>query len=512
MQKAHNQLSNKQLLAFLGMVIGMFMAILDIQIVASSLPIIAAGLSASNDELSWIQTSYLIAEVIVIPITGFIARLLSIRLAYFISTLGFTIMSILCAFAWNIESMIIFRSLQGFFGGAMIPTVFSTIFLIFPEEKRHVVTIIVGLVVTIAPTLGPTLGGYITDIFSWHFMFLLNVLPGIFVFFVVFSYGHFHDKPNYNLLQKFDYVGIIIMALTLGGLQYVLEEGNKKDWFDDNLIVILSIVVLLGFIILIVWELKYINPILDLSAFKNKNFTLGCIYSFILGLGLYNAVYLLPLFLFSVSGFNTIQIGFTMMFTGIAQFISAPIAGTLVKKGLDLRIVLGIGIVMFSLGCYLNSCLTPDSKTLELALPQFIRGIALMFCFIPINDIALGKISAEQIQNASGLYNLMRNLGGAIGIAMINNILNNKTKIATQYLKENISSTSDSAYNNIAIITEKFNGYVIDSQKFAYLLLNNNIKMNAFIIAINEVFIIISMLFILSAVLIPFTSVVKKKS
>ncbi len=258
--------------------------------------------------------------------------------------------------------------------------------------------------VTVAPTLGPTLGGYITEILSWHFMFLLNVIPGIFVCTVVFLYGDF-DKPNYKLLKNFDFLGILLMALTLGLLQYVLEEGNKKGWLEDNLILFLSIAVALGFVLLIIRELTFINPILDLKTFLYKDFTFGCLYSFVMGIGLYGAVYILPLFLFTIAGYDTLQIGATMMVTGGAQFLSAPLAGRMLGLGVDLRLMLIIGLGGFALGCHLNSFLTPDSKFAAFVLPQFVRGLSLMFCFIPTNNIVLGNMPKERVGNASGLYN-----------------------------------------------------------------------------------------------------------
>ena len=354
-----------QILAFFALVVGMFMAILDIQIVASSLNEIAAGLSASGDELSWIQTSYLIAEVIIIPVTGFATRLLSTRIFYFIAAFGFTCMSILCSLAWSIESMIIFRALQGLFGGAMIPTAFAAVLIIFPKHLYALVNVIIGLTVTVAPTIGPTLGGYITEVSSWHFMFLINVLPGIFVCSTVLKHVNF-DKPNRKLLENFDFAGIILMAVSLGCLQYVLEEGNKKDWFEDNSILFLSIITAFAFILFIHREIRVRNPIVDLSAFANKNFTLGCCYSFIMGVGLYGTVYLLPLFLFTVAGYNTYQIGVTMVITGLFQLVSAPLAGKMFDSGADKRIILAIGFSLFSIGCYMNSFLTNESQYWEL--------------------------------------------------------------------------------------------------------------------------------------------------
>jgi len=503
------EVSTKTILAFFAMVVGMFMAILDIQIVASSLSVIAAGLSASGDELSWIQTSYLIAEVIIIPITGFASRLLSTRVSYFIAALGFTVMSVFCSLAWNIESMIIFRALQGFFGGAMIPTAFGAVFIIFPKRMHLKVTMIIGLVVTVAPTIGPTLGGYITETISWHFMFLINIIPGIFVCIVVWSYVDF-DKPNYKLLNNFDFVGIILMVVSLGTMQYVLEEGNKKGWFDDNHILFLSIIVVVSFVWLLIRELTCKNPIVDLEAFRNKNFTFGCVYSFILGVGLYGSVYLLPLFLFTIAGYNTLQIGVTMVVTGLFQFASAPLAAKMVGSGVDKRIILAIGFATFALGSYANSFLTAESAYWEMFIPQMVRGLALMFCFMPINDLALGNLPKHEVQNASGLYNLTRNLGGAIGLAIINSLIISKSQIYAQSMKESMSFSSPQVQERIEFFTQSLVGKVRDPETAAIQLLDNVVAREAFVIAINNVFVIIAILFCMGMALIPFSSAPKE--
>ena len=510
-EQESQEVSPKTILAFFAMVVGMFMAILDIQIVASSLSVIAAGLSASGDELSWIQTSYLIAEVIIIPITGFAARLLSTRISYFIAAFGFTVMSVLCALAWNIESMIIFRALQGFFGGAMIPTAFGAVFVIFPKRMHGKVTMIIGLVVTVAPTIGPTLGGYITEAISWHFMFLLNVIPGVFVCTTVFRYVDF-DKPNYKLLKNFDFLGILLMILSLGSLQYVLEEGNKKDWLQDNHLLFLSILVVVTFVWLLIRELTCKNPIIDLSAFKNKNFSFGCVYSFILGVGLYGSVYLLPLFLFTIAGYNTLQIGITMIVTGVFQFVSAPLAGKMFDSGMDKRIILTIGFATFAYGCYLNSFLTADAAYWELFIPQMVRGLALMFCFMPINDLALGTMPKDEVQNASGLYNLTRNLGGAIGLAIINSLIISKSQIYAQSMKDNMPITSPQVQERLEFFTQSLIGRVNDPETAAFQLLDNVVMREAFVIAINNVFVIIAMLFCMGMILIPFSSTPKMET
>ncbi len=498
-----NTLSTRKYIGFFGMIIGMFMSILDIQIVASSLPVIASGLSASQEELSWVQTSYIIAEVIVIPLTGFFSKLLSTRIAFCVAATGFTIMSIICALSNSLESMIIARFFQGMFGGAMIPTVFGIIYIIFEPKERSVVVIIIGLVVTVAPTLGPTLGGYITDILSWHFMFLLNLIPGICSVILVFIYADF-DKPNIKVMNNFDYIGAFLLITSLGCFQYILEEGGRKDWFENSLISVLSLYVATSFVLLIYHELTTQNPILDLFALKNRNFAVGCILSGMLGVGLYGSVFLLPIFL-SAAGLNTIQIGIIMVITGISQFISAPFAGACAKHGVDKRLMMVFGISMFGFGCYLNSFMTFESRFYELAFPQFVRGFALMFCFVPINDISLGTLPTHQVQDASGLYNLMRNLGGAFGLAIINYKLNKHAIICSDILSSNLSATSELGQNHLEHLSSMLNINQADQYASAIYMTQKILLREGFTIAINNMFAYIGLMYIFALILIPLT-------
>ncbi len=490
-------------IAFLGMIVGMFMAILDIQIVASSLPVIAAGLSATQDELSWVQTSYIIAEVVIIPLSGFVTKLLSTRISYSIAALGFTIMSVMCAFATNLESMIIFRAFQGFFGGAMIPTVFATIFLIFEPKERPFVTIIIGLIVTVAPTLGPTIGGYITDVASWHFMFLVNVIPGIFVCSVVFLFADF-DKPDYSLLENFDFIGVFFLITSLGSIQYILEEGARKLWFESNLILGLSLYAFFGICFLIYHELTIAKPILNLRSFRHRNFTIGCILSGVIGIGLYGSVFLLPVFLGNSAGLDTLQIGIIMSVMGVSQFISAPITGMIMKTNPDRRVMMFFGLSAYGLGCYLNSFLTPESRFYELMIPQMIRGFSAMFCFIPINDMALSALPRSEIQNASGMYNLMRNLGGAFGLAILNSQINDHTIINRDILSSNIPKTSEIVQNSLANIANMIDGHVSSVEAASLTIMNNLLLRDSFIISINNIFAYISVLYFFSLFLVFF--------
>ncbi len=446
----------RQWAGFMTMVVGMFMAILDIQIVSSSLSEIQAGLAASADEISWVQTSYLIAEVIMIPLSGFLSRLLSTRVLFTLSAAGFTLMSLACSFADSMGAMIVFRALQGFIGGAMIPTVFATSFMIFPLDKRPVVSVMIGLVATMAPTLGPTLGGWITDNFSWHWLFLINIGPGLFVTVMVWLLVDV-DRGDRSLAQDFDWPGLTLMALFLGGLEYVVEEGPRNDWFSDQTILLFAMVSGVSSLLFLWRVLAAANPIVELRAFTNRNFALGSFYSFILGIGLYGSVYLLPLFLAQVRGLNAFQIGEIMGITGAFQFASAPMAGAL-SKHVDLRLMLFAGLSLFGLGLWENSLLTADSDFNELILPQALRGVSLMLCFIPINILALGRLPPDKVKNASGLYNLMRNLGGAIGMAGINTTIQDRLTLHLDRLGDQINLARPEVQSFLDGLSARFDG------------------------------------------------------
>lgn len=431
---AHRQLTRRDWLGFFAMVVGLFMAILDIQIVASSLGEIRAGLSATVEEIAWVQTSYLTAEVIVIPLTAWLARSLSTRTVFAISSGLFTLTSFACGFSWNLGNMIVFRSLQGLSGGTMIPLVFSAIYLIFPPDRRMGPMIMTGLVATIAPTIGPTLGGWVTQALSWQWLFFVNFVPGILVTMLVWSVVDI-DRPNYALLKQIDIVGVALIALFLGPLVYVLEEGPREDWFNSSSITVFALISLVSCILMVWRELSAQHPVVDLRAFRDRNFLIGCMLSFAIGIGLYGSTYMLPVILATVRGFNSLQIGTIMIVTGSCQFISGPIAGQVAKR-IDQRLMLALGLSVLATGLWLFSHTTADVDFGQLFWPQVLRGVSIMFCFLPITAIALGTLPRNEIQNASGLYNLMRNLGGAIGLAGINTFMASQFDLHRERLAE----------------------------------------------------------------------------
>ena len=491
-----------QTIGFFIMVVGMFMAILDIQIVSSSISEIQAGLAASPDEISWVQTAYLIAEVVMIPLSGFLSRLLSTRILYVISAAAFTLSSLACAVAWNIESMIVFRALQGFLGGAMIPTVFAASFILFPAEKRAGISVLIGLVATMAPTIGPTLGGYLTQTFSWHWLFLINIVPGIIVTTGVWFLVHF-DKPNLDLLKGFDFLGLALMAAFLGSLEYVFEEGPRWDWFEDQSIFTFAVIATMAGIGFFIRVLQAKNPIVDLRAFADRNFSLGCLYSLIIGVGLYGSVYIVPLFLARVRGLNSLQIGEIMFVTGVFQFVSAPIAGALSKK-LDLRLMLAIGLVAFGTGVYMTTWITADWSFWELFWPQAVRGVSLMFLFLPINTLALGTLPPDKIKNASGLYNLMRNLGGAFGLAGINTVMINRSALHTSRIADHIALTNPKVQATVDNFSQMFTAGGLGNPDLAAVkMLNNLVRKQAQVLTFADSFLLMALLFYAGLLLMP---------
>src|SRR5205085_9595108 len=366
-----DRIAPRRLVAFLIMVFGMFMSILDIQVVSASLSDIQAGLSASSTEVSWVQTAYLIAEVIAIPLSGFLSRALGTRLLFAISASGFTIASFLCGFASTIEQMILWRALQGFLGAGMIPTVFASAYTVFPRTKFHIVAPIIGLVATLAPTIGPTIGGIITDWMSWHWLFFINILPGIGITVGVLALVDF-DKPHLELLERFDWWGLITMAGFLGTLEYVLEEGPQYQWLQDTSVATCAAVSVVSAIAFFYRVLSAEEPIVDIRTFGNRNFGVGCLISFCLGVGLYGLTHMYPRYLAEVRGYSALMIGETMFVSGLTMFLTAPVVGRLMLR-VDMRLMIAAGLVLFALGSFQMTWITRDYDFYELVLPQVLR-------------------------------------------------------------------------------------------------------------------------------------------
>lgn len=420
---------------FLAMALGSFMAVLDIQIVASSINELRAGLSASIDEIQWVQTAYLIAEVIAVPLSGYMSRMLSTRVYFVISAFGFTLASIACAFSWSLGSMVVFRVLQGLLGGGMIPTAFASMFILFPDAKsRAMPQVLTGMLTMTASSLGPTIGGYVTDTLSWHWLFLLNVGPGLLCGTAVWTLLRI-DRPQPELFKNFDLRGLLFMAMFLGGLEYTLDEGPRKDWFAEDSVAVCAVMTVVGGVLFFWRSFTAKHPIVDLRAFHDRNFAISSLVSTVLGIGMFTLIYLTPVFLGQVGGYNPLQIGEVMMIQGGTMFFSAPLVGRLNAK-MDPRYVIAIGLALIAAGTYMNSFLTADWGIVEFALPQALRGAGFVFSFIPMTGLALGTLPPSEVHNASGLFNVTRNIGGALGLAVITTLINRRTWLHWQQLAE----------------------------------------------------------------------------
>ncbi len=483
----------RKVAAFLAMVFGMFMAILDIQIVSASLAEIQAGPGTSADEISWVQTSYLIAEVIMIPLSGFLGREMSTRILFTVSAAGFTAASFLCATATNIDQMIVYRAIQGFIGGGMIPAVFAAAFTIFPASKRAVVSPMIGLVATLAPTIGPTVGGYLSHALSWHWLFLVNVVPGIAVSIAAFTLIDF-DKPNWKLFAKFDWLGLAAMAAFLGSLEFVLEEGPGNDWLADRAVLITAVTMAVGCVVFFWRALSRDEPVVDLAAFRDVNFAFGSVFSFVMGIGLYGLTYLYPLYLASIRGYDSLMIGETVFVSGLATFLTAPLAGFLSAK-MDLRLMMMAGFLGFAASTWMLTGMTADWDFGELLLPQVLRGVSLMLCMVPINNLARGTLPPERLKNASGLYNLTRNLGGAVGLALINTVLGERQDLHYARLADSVSWSNPEALRQLDTMARGLSAQGIDGARGALAQMVGRVTQQAVVMSFIDVFTLLTLLF-----------------
>jgi DHA2 family multidrug resistance protein len=495
----------RDILPFIVMCVGMFMALLDIQIVASSLQDIGGGLSAAQDQISWVQTAYLIAEITMIPLSGWLTRVFSTRWLFTISAAGFTVTSLLCGLAWNIESMIVFRAMQGLLGASMIPTVFTSSFHYFQGHRRVYSAAVVGTIASIAPTLGPVIGGWITDTLNWHWLFYINLIPGAAVTLLIPSLVKI-DKPDLSLLRGADYSGILLMAVGLGSLQYVLEEGARWNWFDDKTITVFAYVAVIAGVLFVVRSLTYKNPVVDLRAFTNRNFFLGCVLSFITGVGIFATIFLTPLFLGYVRGYSAWQTGLAIASTGAASLAGVPVYILLARK-FDIRWLMMFGMACFGLSMWSFTFITHDWGGNELWLPQILRGFPQVFVVAPAVNLGLGSLPPERLKYASGLFNMMRNLGGAIGIAACATILNDRTNLHFLRLAEHLNATNTAMkewlHNVGAHFTTLNGGDTLHGQAAALKQLWSLTFREAQVQTFADAFFAITLCFVISTLLVP---------
>ena len=422
-------------IGFSAMTLGMFMAVLDIQVVVTSLPEISEALAIGADRMSWVQTAYLIAEVIAIPLTGLLTRVLSLRWLFVGALSLFTLASAGCAASAGFDTLIVGRIVQGFAGGVLIPSVFSAVFLLFPFRQQGIATTLGGVMAVLAPTVGPLVGGWITQTYSWHWLFLVNVLPGIAAAAVAASFLP-REAGELAHARAIDLAGLVLMVIALAALEIGLKDAPKHSWVSWRVIGLLILSVLAGFVF-VRRSLGRLQPIVDLSALADRNFAVGCWLSFTLGISLYGSTYLMPVFLAFAREHGPLEIGRIMLVTGVAQLLTAPIAVELERR-VDGRVLMLGGFSLFAVGLGWSAFETWETDFDGMLVPQILRGSAIMFCLLPPTRLALGQFPPERVADASGLFNLMRNLGGAIGLALIDTVIWGRAPILAEEIGQRL--------------------------------------------------------------------------
>lgn len=490
-------------IGFAAMCVGMFMAILDIQIVATSLPTIQTALKIAPDAMSWVQTSYLIAEVVTIPLTGFLTRLLGMRRLFVIAISVFTLASLGCAMSGNFTQLILWRILQGAAGGTLIPSVFAAVFLLFPPSRQPVATMLAGVLAVLAPTVGPIAGGWITATFSWHWLFLINILPGIACALLagaVLPRAAVHPAEARTL----DIAALVMMATALAALEIALKEAPERGW-GAGLVVALLALSVASFTGFIRRTLRASHPLVDLRHFADRNFLVGCLLSFVLGIGLFGSVYLMPVFLAFVRHHDALAIGAIMLVTGAAQLLMAPVAVALEQR-LDARLLTMAGFALFAAGLAMSFWQTPRTDFDEMFWPQVLRGMAIMFCLLPPTRLALGNIAAAGVADASGLFNLMRNLGGAIGIALIDTVIYGRAPIHGRTIADQLLAGDVATAQFVGIPLELFQSRTAGvPDPMIQAMLQPMVEAAALTHAINEAWALLALLTVVALLCVPFT-------
>ncbi|MGB8289976.1 MDR family MFS transporter [Rhizobium ruizarguesonis] len=451
--------------AVVGSTLGAFMAVLNIQIVNASLADIQGAIGAGTDDGGWISTSYLIAEIVVIPLSAWLARVFSLRNYLLVNAILFLIFSVACAFAANLQQMIILRAIQGFSGGVLIPMAFTIIITLLPKAKQPIGLALFALSATFAPAIGPTIGGYLTENWGWEYIFYVNLVPGALM--VGLLWVSLDRAPmNLKLLAKGDWPGIITMAIGLAALQTVLEEGNKEDWFGSDFIVHLSVIAAVSLTLFLIIELKTAQPLLNLRLLVRRNFGFGIVANFLLGIALYGSVFVLPIYLTRIQGYNSEQIGMVLAWTGIPQLLLIPLVPRLMKR-FDVRLLIVIGFALFAASNFMNVHMTGDYASDQLFWPNIVRAIGQALVFTPLSAIATAGIEQENAGSASALFNMMRNLGGAVGIASLQTFLSKREQFHSNILTNSVSVFEEATRDRIARLTGYFMSHGVSDQALA---------------------------------------------
>ncbi len=421
-------------IGYIAACVGMFMAILDIQVVVTSLKVIEESLAIGADRMSWVQTAYIIAEVIAIPLTGLLMRVFSMRWLFVGALTTFTLASIGCAASSGFTDLLMWRVLQGFAGGVLIPLVFSGIFLLFPKGfEQTLATTVGGLLAVLAPALGPITGGWLTENFTWHWLFLINIGPGV-VSVIAGALCLPRSPLRLGLFANLDWASLVAFGLSLALLIVGLKEAPQNGW--------ISVVVLACFVtsaVLLAFAVSRPQPAISFELLHDRGLAFGCMLSFILGFVLFSAVYVLPVFLAFVRFHGPLAIGMITLVMGATQIVFAPLI-VQIDRFFDARWLSMIGFVAFGVGLAMNAGLTVNADYDEVFWSQVVRGAAVALCILPPIRLALSLFPMDRVNDASGLFNLVRNIGGVIGIAVCDTIIFGRSPLHGERILETIKT------------------------------------------------------------------------
>src|ERR1700722_13849557 len=491
----------------LGALLGAFMAVLNIQITNASLLYIEGGIGTGVDNGAWITTAYLIGEIIVIPLTDYLSRVFSFRRYLIVNTVLFLGFSISCAFAQNLGQMIVLRGLQGFSGGVLIPMAFTLVLTKLPRPQQPIGLALFALTATFGPAIGPTVGGYLTETYGWQYIFFVNLVPGA-VMVIVLWLTLEREPMRLSLLAQGDWTGIGAMAIGLAALQTVLDEGNKDDWFDSVLIVRLALVAAV-FLALFVWiELRSASPAVNLRLLGRRNFGFGTLANVLVGFALYGTVYILPQYLGQVFGYNAEQIGFVLAWTGLPQLVIIPFVPWLMGR-VDARLIAMSGLCVFAVSCFMNAYMSPDYAGDQLLVPNIVRSIGQAVVLTPLTAIAMAGIARASSAAASGVFNMLRNLGGAFGTAILATIVTKREQFHSNVIGSDVTLFRDSVRERLNDLTAYFVSHGVSdpatAQREAIVALGNSVRKQAMIMGYADTFTVLGVLLLLAAGLLLFT-------
>ncbi|MBB3387713.1 DHA2 family multidrug resistance protein [Rhizobium sp. BK275] len=505
--RASTKASTRDWIAVLAGMIGAFMAILNIQITNASLLDIEGGIGTGVDNGAWISTSYLIGEIVVIPLTAYFSNVFSFRRYILVNSILFPLFSMACAFAHDLGTMILLRGLQGFAGGVLIPMAFTMVLTKLPKSQQPLGLAVFALSVTFAPAIGPTIGGYLTENYGWQTIFFINTIPSLIM---AAALAATLDKQpmQLHLLKEGDWAGIITMAIGLSALQTVLEEGNKDDWFSSPFIVKLGIVAFV-FLAAFIWiELTVKKPLVKLRLLTQRNFGIGVLVNVLVGVALFGTVYILPQYLGQVQRYNAEQIGNVLAWTGLPQLLLIPLVPVLMKR-FDARYIGFLGISIFAISCFMNITLSANNAGDQFWIPNIVRAIGQALVLTPITAITTAGIAPADAAAASGLTNMLRNLGGAVGTASLGTILTKREQFHSNIIGQSITLTRDEVRDRLTQLSGYFTQHgvtdpAVASQK-AIVALGQIVKRQALIMGFSDTFAVIGVVLALAALALLFT-------